>query len=334
MANPAEPRPDDPPALPTRIPFAGPHPGTVGRDWQSSAEAPVQRPRTTLPRPIGIPRQRGPVPGDIGRGPAIAERPGPGSAAEAAEPADRPAADGPVRSSRSRSRVLVAAVAASALVAGGLWWTHDRSGPETPVAAQLPTAMPTMRITAPGTGASAGVGSGTSSTRSASVAESASAGGPASTGRSPVALRDSAKPAAPAPDDGAVNDSGRNLAAGSRATASSVEGAAWKPANAVDTDITTRWSSQFSDPQWLTVDLGKRWQISEVLLHWENAHATAYRVEVSTDGKTWKRVYSTTEGQGGDVTVQVPKIPARLVRMYGTKRSTDYGYSLLDIEVR
>jgi hypothetical protein len=71
-----------------------------------------------------------------------------------------------------------------------------------------------------------------------------------------------------------------------------------------------------------------------VLLRWENAHATAYRVELSTDGKKWKQVYSTTDSTGGDVTVQVPKAPARLVRMYGTARSTQYGYSLLEIEVR
>jgi hypothetical protein len=83
-----------------------------------------------------------------------------------------------------------------------------------------------------------------------------------------------------------------------------------------------------------TVDLGKRWEVSTILLHWENAHATAYRVEVSTDGRQWKQVYSTADGQGGDVTVQVPKLPVQQVRMYGTKRSTDYGFSLLDVEVR
>jgi hypothetical protein len=57
-------------------------------------------------------------------------------------------------------------------------------------------------------------------------------------------------------------------------------------------------------------------------------------VDVSTDGRKWKQVFTTTEGQGGDVTVQVAKVPARMIRMYGTKRSTEYGYSLLDVEVR
>jgi hypothetical protein len=82
------------------------------------------------------------------------------------------------------------------------------------------------------------------------------------------------------------------------------------------------------------VDLGARWQISEIGLNWENAHATAYRVELSTDGTTWKSVYSTSNGQAGLITVKVAKLPARFVRVYGTKRSTDYGYSLWELEVR
>jgi hypothetical protein len=131
-----------------------------------------------------------------------------------------------------------------------------------------------------------------------------------------------------------ANSSGRNLALNSAATASSTEREDWAASKAVDGDPGTRWSSGFSDPQWLQVDLGARWQISEIRLNWENAHATAYRVEVSTDGTTWKSVYSTSNGQGGNVIVEVAKLPARFVRMYGTKRSTDFGYSLLELEVR
>ena len=40
MANPEE-RPDDRPELPTRVPFAGPHPGTVERDnWSHVSHQP------------------------------------------------------------------------------------------------------------------------------------------------------------------------------------------------------------------------------------------------------------------------------------------------------
>jgi len=347
MANPEE-RTDDRPELPTRVPFAGPHPGTVERDWRSPAphiESPPgatgQRSRTSLPRAVGVPRQRSVATGGSGPVPAVAERSGSDAPATGpsrdssmpnAEPASPAAAAGAVRP--LRSRVVPVAIAASILVAGALWWSQDPATPSAPQVAPAPTAAPTMRITAPGVDASAGIGSDAASTKSAS--DVTSTGGPASSGGSPAAVSP-AKSTKPTPNGSAaaaVNTSGRNLALGARATASSTEGEHWPAANAVDGDLVTRWSSQFSDPQWFMVDLGKRWEVSEILVHWENAHATAYRVEISTDGKTWKKVYSTTQGQGGDVTVQVPKTPAQLVRMYGTKRSTDYGFSLLDVEVR
>ena len=82
------------------------------------------------------------------------------------------------------------------------------------------------------------------------------------------------------------------------------------------------------------MDLGARWRLSEIRLNWEaTANATAYRVELSTDGTTWRSVHSTTSGKGGDVTVEVAKVPARFVRMYGTKRSSEYSYSLLELDV-
>jgi eukaryotic-like serine/threonine-protein kinase len=131
-----------------------------------------------------------------------------------------------------------------------------------------------------------------------------------------------------------ANPSGRNLARGRPVEASSLEGDPWSAAGAVDGDPATRWSSAFSDPQWLRVDLGARYQISEVVLRWENSHATHYRVEVSPDAKKWTTVYSTVSSAGGVATIPVEKVPGRYVRMYGTQRSTDYGYSLWEIEVR
>jgi hypothetical protein len=140
----------------------------------------------------------------------------------------------------------------------------------------------------------------------------------------------------PAASSASANTSGRDLALDGTATASSLEGPGTgrQASYAIDGDPATRWSSGFSDPQWLRVDLGARWQISEIRLNWENAHATAYRVELSTDGTTWKPVYRTSNGQAGETTVKVAKLPARFVRVYGTKRSTDYGYSLWELEVR
>jgi hypothetical protein len=131
-----------------------------------------------------------------------------------------------------------------------------------------------------------------------------------------------------------ANPSGRNLALGRPVTASASEGPPWSAGRAVDGDRQTRWGSGWSDPQWLTVDLGAQWRISEIVLRWEHAHAVAYRVEVSADGRAWKPVYRTAGGQGGDVTVKAGQASGRYVRMYGTKRSNQYGYSLWELEVR
>jgi eukaryotic-like serine/threonine-protein kinase len=94
------------------------------------------------------------------------------------------------------------------------------------------------------------------------------------------------------------------------------------------------WSSGFSDPQWISVDLGAVRRISEIRLSWERAYATAYRVQVSADGRSWTSVYRTTRGTGGEITIRAGKVTGRYVRVYGTKRSGQYGYSLFEIDVR
>jgi len=116
------------------------------------------------------------------------------------------------------------------------------------------------------------------------------------------------------------------------ATASSTEGAGTPAAAAVDGNTGTRWSSQFSDPQWLQVDLGATATVDQVVLVWEVAYARAFQIQVSTDGSTWTPIYSTTSGTGGTQTLAVTG-GGRYVRMYGTTRATPYGYSLWEFQV-
>jgi hypothetical protein len=122
------------------------------------------------------------------------------------------------------------------------------------------------------------------------------------------------------------------ISQGQPATASSSENAGTAAANAVDGNTGTRWSSTFSDPQWLQVDLGSSATISKVVLNWEAAYASAYQIQVSADGTSWTTVYSTTTGAGGTETLNVSGT-GRYVRMYGTARHTAYGYSLWEFQV-
>ena len=73
-----------------------------------------------------------------------------------------------------------------------------------------------------------------------------------------------------------------NLALNKTATASSTENAGTPAADAVDGNTGTRWSSAFSDPQWLEVDLGSAQAICQVTLKWETAYATAFQIQTST----------------------------------------------------
>jgi hypothetical protein len=122
------------------------------------------------------------------------------------------------------------------------------------------------------------------------------------------------------------------LSQGKTATASSTESGAFPASAAVDGDTGTRWSSAASDPQWLQVDLGTTATIGSVTLQWETAYAKAFEIQVSSDGANWTDVYSTTTGTGGDQTVSVNG-SGRYVRMYGTQRATQYGYSLWEFQV-
>ncbi|WP_371785528.1 ThuA domain-containing protein [Streptosporangium subroseum] len=124
-----------------------------------------------------------------------------------------------------------------------------------------------------------------------------------------------------------------DLAQGKPVTTSSVEaGSPHVGANAVDGNATTRWSSLYTDPQWIRVDLGASYALNRVRLNWEAAYGRAYQIQTSPDGNTWTNVYSTTTGDGGvdDVTLTGT---GRYVRINGTQRATAWGYSLFDLNV-
>jgi hypothetical protein len=123
-----------------------------------------------------------------------------------------------------------------------------------------------------------------------------------------------------------------NVALNKPATASSQENAAFPPQSAVDGNAGTRWSSAFADPQWLQVDLGSTQSICRVVLQWEAAFGTAFQVQTSTDATTWTPIYATTTGTGGTQTFTVTGT-GRYIRLYGTARATQYGYSLWEFQV-
>jgi beta-glucosidase len=125
-----------------------------------------------------------------------------------------------------------------------------------------------------------------------------------------------------------------NAALGHPATASSVQDGdqGYAAPYGVDGSTVTRWSSDYSDPQWYEVDLGASLPVCKVVLDWENAYASAFQIQLSADGTNWSSVYSTTTGTGGTQTLTVSGT-GRYIRMYGTARATGYGYALWEFQV-
>ena len=118
-----------------------------------------------------------------------------------------------------------------------------------------------------------------------------------------------------------------------RASSTVHKDGATTPEAAVDGRAETRWSSEASDPQWFAVDLEKPEMISRVTLDWEAAFGKAYAIEVSPDGQKWTEVFRTQDGHGGSENIRFPPVDARWVRMHGTQRGTQFGYSLWEFKV-
>lgn len=126
-----------------------------------------------------------------------------------------------------------------------------------------------------------------------------------------------------------------NLALYKPVFASSIEASQYAATFAADGNALSRWASSEppSDPQWIYVDLGAAYNIDQVVLKWEVAYGKAYQIQVSSDGQTWQTVFAETNGNGGIDDIALTPIDARYVRVYGTQRGTQYGYSLWEFEV-
>ena len=124
-----------------------------------------------------------------------------------------------------------------------------------------------------------------------------------------------------------------NLALHKKVTSSSAKSSDYQASSAVDGNPATCWITvEKTDPQWLTVDLGKLSMLSKFVLRWNEAYAKSWQILVSKDGINWTKIYSTTSGTG-EVTTLTGTTKARYVKLVLTSRGTSYGYSLREFEI-
>lgn len=118
------------------------------------------------------------------------------------------------------------------------------------------------------------------------------------------------------------------------AVASSQESATYPASLAIDGDPSTRWSSAFTDPQWIYVDLGQQRRVDRVVLSWEVAASRQYEISVSASSEgPWQVVASSSTGYGGVDDLSFAAVSARYVRLSSSERTTYFGISLYDFAV-
>jgi hypothetical protein len=124
-----------------------------------------------------------------------------------------------------------------------------------------------------------------------------------------------------------------NLAYDKNFVTSSDENSNYTGNKAIDADGTTRWSSAFSEPQYIIVDLGAMYTINTVKLSWEVAYAKNFQVQVSANNATWTTVRDISNNTVTTHNFTDLNAFARYVKIYCINRATPYGFSIYELEV-
>ncbi|MFJ9826069.1 beta-N-acetylglucosaminidase domain-containing protein [Streptomyces sp. NPDC101160] len=125
---------------------------------------------------------------------------------------------------------------------------------------------------------------------------------------------------------------GPDLARTATASSSGDETPDFPAAYALDGDPATRWSSPLEDGAWWQMELAEPARVGRVVLHWQDAFASRYRIQVSADGRVWRTAATVRDGRGGVESVRMDAPDTRFLRVQGDARGSEYGYSLWAVE--
>jgi len=139
----------------------------------------------------------------------------------------------------------------------------------------------------------------------------------------------------------------QNIALAKNAYCSGQEAASFSAYHAIDghgsanvntsdgscTGSCTRWSSGFTDNQWMYIDLAGMYDLTEVRLYWEASNGKNFTIDVSNDALSWTTIHTVTNNTAFFHSFNMTGQTARYVRMMGTARNTIYGYSIYEFEV-
>jgi sialate O-acetylesterase len=104
-------------------------------------------------------------------------------------------------------------------------------------------------------------------------------------------------------------------------------------ASAFDGNPESFWKSNYSNNQWISLDLGEKIPVERVLLNWADSYGKAYQLQVSDDAKTWTTVFTEANGNGQIDFISLANVSTRYIRMFGVTMGTTSGFALKEFEV-
>lgn len=124
-----------------------------------------------------------------------------------------------------------------------------------------------------------------------------------------------------------------NLALGKPVTETSMESADYAGKYITDGSLTTRWASTTTSPADVTIDLGAKKELSQVVIVWEAAYASQYKIQVSDDNVKWTDAYTTYSCKGGTDTIDI-EASGRYVKINCMQRNNyEWGNSIFEVGI-
>lgn len=104
------------------------------------------------------------------------------------------------------------------------------------------------------------------------------------------------------------------------------------PGLVMDNNFQTRWSSEFSDDQWLQVLYENPIEIVGLKIHWETAYGRDYDIELQKPDGKWTTKNQIRYADGGVDEIYFGPQTITGFKIVGKKRGTGWGYSIWEIE--
>ena len=107
----------------------------------------------------------------------------------------------------------------------------------------------------------------------------------------------------------------------------------FKPEFAMDGRMDTRWSSNFSDNEWLLIEFEEIKTIVGINIHWETAYGRDYNIELLDENNRWHLQSQIISSDGGIDAIYFGPQKCRAIKLVGFKRGTGWGYSIWEIDL-